>query len=289
MSEEVAAAPEAAAPAAPEAVSVSAVVGVDSPGEPTGEAAPESSWHEGMSPDDVAFVGLKGWPDNSAMLKSYRNLERLRGVDADKLAKIPDPENADEVAEFRAKMGVPEAADGYEAIEVNLSTGSLDPAMIQGISHAVGNTPEQHAVLASTIQHVLQSSLQEQEQATQARDAAEQTALDTEWGPAKDENYLAATKTAERFGLDGERLDAIQTAIGYRATMEMLTQIGRGLGEHKVAETEQSDAPFGLTRDVASRQRKELMADKGFRDRLFDGDVAAKSKWENLGKVINGV
>lgn len=282
---------EPAAPETPTQAAPSVSKALTSPESGTPETA-TPSWTAGMSAEDLAYIGVKGWDKEGKgpadILKSYRNIERLRGVNAEQLTKIPDPANAEEVAAFRSKLGVPEAPDGYPEIEISTPAGDVDMGIVNQGAHKMGLTPDQHAEFAEWVGGVLSEAQTTQREQIITRDTAEQVALDHEWGAAKDENYLAARKASERFGVDEGTLNSIQDAIGYRKTMELMAKIGRGLGEHKRSDPEEDAAPFGLTRETAQQRIKMRQADQSFREKLLAGDMASKQEWADLNRIAFG-
>lgn len=248
-----------------------------------GSSGTEPAWYGSVDADTESYIKNKGWKGPGDLLKSYTNLERLRGVGADKLLKLPDFNNADEANAFYERIGVPKAPTDYKAPE-NLAF-DLDTNVLANISHAAKLTPAQHETVVKMAAEHFKEVTAGQLEAVAARDAAEKATLEKSWGPLKDENYQAATKAAVRFGLDGPALDKLQQGLGYSGTMELLAKIGRAFGEAKAPEPSGDNAPFGLTPQVAKERLAALQGDAKFRQSLFDGDAAAREKWENLKKV----
>lgn len=282
--------PEAAPAAAPPVPSASAAL--STPATPAAAEAPaRPEWATTLDDDSFSMIQNKGWDRAEdpigSIVKAYQNLERLRGVSADKLAKIPNWDNQDEVAEFRARLGVPEAADQYESPEVWVGENQLNAGELAPISLALGHTPQQHAQFAQAVGEYLGAVQVQQQEARNAQLSAEKVELERAWGPALEENMLAANRAKERFGISDEQVDAFESAIGYRATIEHLSQIGRALGEHKsgLDAAETSARPFGLTRDAAAAEIKALQSDREFFAKLKAGDTAAKARWQSLQEV----
>lgn len=247
------------------------------------------AWYEGLSEDDQTYLKSKGWDKEGKgpadVLKSYRNLERLRGVDADKLLKLPG--NDEEKAAFYARLGVPETPDGYETPDVSVEDTPLDKGVFQKLSHDLKLTPEQHVQFAESVSNLLNESLKLERQQALDRDTAEQKKLESEWGDQKDANYAAAGLAARRFGVD---VDAMQKGMGFRATIETLAAIGNALGEGKAPTRDPltPDSEFGPTPKAAQERLETLKRDKTFRDRLFSGDEKARKQWQDLKDIAFG-
>jgi len=254
-------------------------------------AAPTGAWFDTFTDDDKAFLTAKGWDKEGKgpadVVKGYRNLEKMRG-DPDKMLTIPDPADAEAVAAFRTKLGVPEAPEGYTTPTVELNGQPMDGTVFAGMSHRMALTPEQHSVFVEGVGEYLNSAAAAEAQASEEKDVIEKNTLEREWGGLTQENYQAAAKAAKRFGLDTEKINRIQKGgLGYRETIELFTSIGRAFGEGKAPEVDSAAeaAPFGLTPTVAKERLNGLMKDSEFRKRMDNGDADARGQWDRLKKV----
>src|SRR6185312_841401 len=72
-------------------------------------------WLEGATPEQVGYIQNKGWTDPKQVLEGYQNLEKMRGVPADRLLTLPatDADDATKAA-FYEKLGRPKEAAGYD-------------------------------------------------------------------------------------------------------------------------------------------------------------------------------
>lgn len=297
MSEEVAA-PAAPIEAAPAVASASDVLaaepaaaesgGMDTAATPAADAP--SSWSTGLSEDEIGFIGNKGWDKSenpvSEMLKSYQNGERLRGVKADQLVRIPELGNEEQAAEFRARMGVPEAPDGYESPSLEVQGQPFDSSLFAAGHHEAGLTPAQHEAVSRANAAVLENAIKVEFDAKNAKNSAEKIELDNEWGPVLEENQLAARRGFETLEFAPEVIDALENAIGYKETMKLGALVGRMSGEHKRGDDKSDNSnalAFGLTPDAAKQQIAlkggELMAAAN------KGDKSAAAELKRLNTV----
>ncbi len=267
--------PPAAAPATP-------------PAQPSG--APMPAWMDGWNADEIAFAQAKGWHKDGKgpadIMRSYRNLERLRGVEADRLVKIPDPKNAEEVAQFRTRLGVPEKPEGYTNHDVETPTGVLRADLIANISHKIGATPDQHAMLLDATGELVRDLFKTEAEDSARRNAAELVDLKKEWGPKFDEYNQAVDSAIAQLGLDQEFVEALKIAGGEAKARRVLAQIGVKLGEHK--RPAESSVPGLMTTDVARARIDALKKDSAFFGRLQSGDADARREWEQLLSIVSG-
>lgn len=248
------------------------------------------AWYDSLSSDERAYISAKGWDKEGKgpadILKSYRNIERLRGVDAEKLVKLPDPKNAEEVAQFRARLGVPEKPDGYVNHDVETPTGPLRAELIANISHKIGATPEQHSALLDATGELVRNLFQTEAEDAARRNAAELVDLKREWGPKFDEYNQAVDSAVAQLGLDQEFVEALKIAGGEAKARRVLAQIGLKLGEH-VRPAEKA-IPSLMTRDIAQARIEAIKRDKVFYQRMVDGDAEARREWDQLLAIVSG-
>lgn len=248
------------------------------------------AWYDGLSADERAYISAKGWDKDGKgpadILKSYRNIERLRGVDAERLVKIPDPKNLEEVSAFRAKLGVPDTVDGYINHEVETPTGPLRADLIAAISHKIGATPDQHAALLDATGELVRDLFKTEAEDAARRNAAELVDLKKEWGPKFDEYNQAVDTAVVQLGLDQEFVEALKIAGGEAKARRVLAQIGLKLGEHK--RPSESSVPALMTTEVAKARIDALKKDSAFFARLTSGDADARREWEQLNSILAG-
>lgn len=258
---------------------------------PSGDQPPAPAWFDGFSPDDKAYINAKGWDKEGKspadILKSYRNIERLRGVDADKLARIPDWSNPEEVKQFHARVGVPESPEGYESPEVSTPNGVLRGDLIAKLSHRIGARPDQHAELMAGTGELLTELFQAEAEEVARRNANDLIDLRKEWGTRFEENNQAVDNAAAQLGLNDDMIGALKVALGEGQTRRMLAQIGARLGEHK-RPAEGNGGPVLMTSDVAKAQIDQLKGDREFFAKLTNGDVEARRRWTELQRIAFG-
>lgn len=277
---------------APSAAADLAVAGAPPEG---GETTP--AWAQGLDAESVAFIESRSWnkAENplAEAVKGYRNIERLRGVNAEQLVRIPEAGNEEQLAEWRTRMGIPESPEGYQFGDLQAQGKTVDTAPLSQIAHAMDATPDQVAKLGPAVVQFLEQTQEAQAAERTARLSAEKVELDQSWGPEREANMIAARKgfdtIANALGWDAEslssRIDAAEDAWGYAATMQLGALIGRLTSEPTRGDSQapSNESAFGLTRESARAQLQtrgqELVA------RIKGGDQAAKRELEHLNEV----
>lgn len=250
-------------------------------------AAGTSDWRASFDDDARGVIELKGWQDQNAIVRSYRDLEKLtRGTPAERLAAIPD--KADDAEGWNAlysKLGRPESADKYE-IPMPSEGGSEEFAKwARGTFHELGLSAAQARSLVEKWNEFATSTMGAEAEAGKRAYEEEQTALKKEWGSSFDKNLAAVKRAATQLGLTAETLDALENTVGYSTLMRHLQTVGVKLGEDAFVNGDGGRAGFAMTPGAARAKIAELKSDQNFRDRLVKGDVKAKAEWEGLHKV----
>lgn len=167
---------------------------------------------------DPNFIKFKNIGD---FAKSYRTMESIMG----KSVRIPDDgATPQEVADFRAKLGVPEKPDGYEIkfaegvpVDEKLLGSYLEAAHKAGIPKSAAQE------LAHWWANQMQGSVEGTRASAEQQKAAWDAELRKEWGYAHDRNLKIAGNTlGHLIALAGETPDANHPLV------KMLNQTGMG-------------------------------------------------------------
>ncbi|VVE74098.1 hypothetical protein PCA31118_04679 [Pandoraea captiosa] len=268
--------------------------GGDGAGGAGATSAGSDAWFSSIQNDEVRnWTQAKGWKDPAALAESAWNLEKLIGHErAGRTVVIPgDDAPAEELASFRAKMGVPEKADDYLSV-IKVPEGQPDTFAKEASTwfHEAGIPPKQAALLAEKW-----NAFQGQAAELQAKEAA--TRADQEfgevvagWGKEADANLELGKRAATQFipaKTAEERqqvLSKLEGAIGTKAMLEMFANIGRGLGEHKVHSNGDSGG-VGMSPAEAMAKIKSLQSDKVWATSYLQGDASKKAEMERLHKI----
>lgn len=212
------------------------------------------SWVETLDPDLKGFVEAKGFKDPAAVLKSYQNLEKLRGVPEDRLLKLPEKmDDQDGMAAVYDRLGRPENADAY----TRALGDDFNDDVFKGIAakaHELGLSDAQFAGL----QEVTASLAGQIDAARDERIAAE---FD-QWKSANADGFNAAARAMAQAGVNEEQLEGILS--GDKAKLyDFLAKVGSGLNEKPVTIGDQP-AGFNMTPAAAKQKIQELLSDKDF-------------------------
>lgn len=150
----------------------------------------------------------------------------------------------EEWSAFYAQIGRPETPEGYELPLPEGDSGEFAKTMAP-ILHKHGVTAEQAKGLAADWNAMVAAQVAEMDAADaahvaamNAKNTAEAAELKNEWGQAHDANLHFAKLAVQQFmpaDKAGDVIAAIESKLGYKATIQLLHGIGKGLGEHDAA------------------------------------------------------
>ena len=270
---------------------------VSPPAAPAEGATPPSPFYASLKdPALRGYAEVKGYKHtdavefSEALLKSYQNLEKLRGVPAERLLTLPENmEDAEAMKPIMAKLGLtaPEKAEDYgftqiEGMDQEFATTA------QGWMHELGVPPKLAAGLAEKWQAYANAQREGVIQQATEETAAELGRLQGEWGAKYDENLEIARRAVRQFGFSEEELQAMETSVGAAAMFKKFHNAGMRLNEGSFIEGSNKKDGFVMTADAARTKRDQLTGDRDFMAKFLNGDAAAKEQIERLNHIIAG-
>lgn len=242
---------------------------------------PNNNVFEGLSEDAMTFVNNKGFKSVEDVVTGYRNLEKFTGVPADKLLKMPDENNADEVNAFYKKLGRPDKAEDYK---FEIAEGQ-DDAIAKAIAPELfkaGLSQKQAAAIYKT----LEAAKIEQTKAAEAAAVKAEEDLKSEWGANYDNNLKAAQQAAKIAGVTAEQIEALQKATDYKTVMNMFKNLASKFGEDALRGAgDNKQTRFTLTPQQAREKIEQLKTNKDWVQKISSGDKAALQEYDELTKL----
>lgn len=290
-----------AAPAAPptggtsemtasgQASQTNAPISVNSNQGTTQPPASSGKWTDSFDPDTKEYVAQKGFADPKAVLESYRNLEKLRGVPQERLLKLPETSDAPEWNDVWNKLGKPATPEGY-------GIQPKDPAHPEFTNWAK-DTFLKHNLTAQQGQELVKEFSAFTE-AQEAAELAKHTAavqeqvgsLKREWGGAYQQNVNRAQAAYRQLGIPDAAIDSLERSIGFDGVMKLFSELGSKVGEASFISGDGAQS-FGegsiLTPDQANARIKALKQDTGWANEYIKGNVKHRQEMERLMKMAN--
>ena len=254
------------------------------------------SWDSaGLDAESMAVVNDRQWKGVPDVVTSYRNLEKLVGVPPERIIKLPgDKDPSDSWNAVYDRLGRPKAATDYKIPLPEGDKGDFAKAMAP-IFHEAGLSQAQVQKLAEKTNAHVAEQMKAQTTASNEKIAADLTALKADWGNKYDENAAVVDNAAKAFGMTADHLTALKAAMGPRAAMKFLHNIGSKLGVEAAFVDGGKGNPPGfeaMTPEIAKGKIEQLKSDKAFTAQFISQDPKvrgdARQKMDALHKIAFG-
>lgn len=263
------------APAAP-------VADTAAPVAPAAPAAPET-WYSKAADDVRGYVEMKGWKDPFEVVTGYKNLEKLVGLPADQILRMPKADDAEGVMKVFDKLGRPAKADDYglkapEGVSENFVKNA------SAWFHEIGLTKNQASKLVEKLGADVAQTRQAaaEAEALQVKEGAEK--INKEWGAALEKNKAIVDGVAREFGMSAEQVLGLRKALGVDGAMNFLYSIGKKLGEDTFVAQNGGPKGFGqaMTPGEAKARIESLRSDPEFAAKYANGGAKEKEEMDRL-------
>lgn len=279
---------------------------------PTPTPAPvPAPWYEGkLDAELIGHAQNKNWKlDDPATLavealKGAREAQKMIGVPAEKLLRIPEPSApAADIAAYWNRIGVPKEAAEYDFAAIKSADGSaLDEkfaATLRASLHAAHVTKDDAPTIAKAVVKHFDDAAAARSADVTASIQAEKTALEKSWGVNAEANLFVAKnallKLAQAANLppaDAEKAwDALSKVggIGAAAAMEMLRVMGVRMGEDRfVSNGSRGGDNLPMTREAALAELGTLKRDPVFSKRYLEGGADETKRMKALHAIAYG-
>lgn len=241
---------------------------------------------EGVDPEMVGYVQNKGWKSPAEMAEGYRNLEKLRGVPAERLLTLPAAD-ADEAtkAAFYERLGRPKEASGYD---FKLGEDANYDGAVKQVLHKAGLSTEQAKAVIAGYDGIVQGITKAQQEAQIARVQTEHQQLMAEWGQAAQQNLAMAQHGRDLLGLSNEDVDAIGAALGHKRTMQLLHGITARSGEADFVVGKTAGGKGAMTPGQAQAQINAWRKDKDWSAKYLAGDATVRAEFKRVAAFLEG-
>jgi hypothetical protein len=246
-------------------------------------------WTDSFDTDTKDFVTQRGFQDPKAVIESYRNLEKLRGVPQDRLLKLPEAPDAPEWNDVYSKLGKPASPEGYglKPKDPNAS-GFTDWA--KTAFHKLNLTTAQGQELVNQFNEY--NSAQDAESRAKHETAVQDQTmkLKKEWGSAFQQNIGRAKEAYRQLGIPDAAIDSLEKSIGFDGVIKLFHDLGTKVGEASFISGDVGSS-YGegsiLTPDQANARIRALKQDGDFVQRYLKNEVKAKEQMARLIKMAN--
>ena len=233
------------------------------------------------------YVTSKGWKSPDDILKSYRNLEKAYSGSKNIIA-LPDEKDPKSVEEFFQKIGKPDAKDKY-SLKPGNETEKEHIEKLKDFAFSHNLTDKQAQEMYNFLKVSETQSQEKFKQEVKIQNQREIQELQNEWGSAYETKLALAKQGMTVVGLDASEIDAMQSGMGLKATMSLLTKLGSLTGEESAKGLVNGASKFSMSPAEASEELSKLKADENFTKSLTDKNNPAhkinSQKWKDLHSI----
>lgn len=245
-----------------------------------GAAAAAFDWSTAVPDEGVrTWLTAKGFKDPAALATSALNQEKLLGVPADQIIKLPKEMTPEAMRSVYERLGVPKTPEEYGLPVPEGDKGEFAKTAAGWMHKHAVPAPLARAIAGEWNEFVA-AQTKAQTEAVQARDNEQITQLKGDWGAQFDANTKLVDAAAKQFGMDEAQLNALKQAMGPGAAMKFLHGIGSKLGvegDFVDGGGKGNAQPFN-TPETAKGRIATLKSDKAFVARYNSSDPVTRQE-----------
>lgn len=223
----------------------------------TGQAVHEAeSWTASIEDADLrGYAENKKFESPEILLSSYRNLEKLRGVPAEELIRLPhDTADREAMMPIYAALGLPESAEQY--------TRALPDTFDNDIYNSLANQAHMLGLGDGQFQG-LQQTFADQAEAIMAQQEEYAAQVFDEWQTGNPDGFQAAARAMAEAGVNEQQVEGILNG-DKTALYDFLARIGSQTQESTVVSGDSPTQGFRMSPEAAKAKIADLMADDTF-------------------------
>jgi hypothetical protein len=255
-------------------------------------------WFDAFEPEMKGVLQNKQWDKLDPMsamkevLKSYREAESKLGAPASSLVRIPDdPHDEAGWSAVHKRLGVPEDKTAYKFNELKFANGEpLDVDFVgqmHDAAHSAKLRPEQATQVVSAFMKFLDETDKRAEQKLALVKQQEDDALNASWGANREINMDIVKRTAAQLKMSEAAIEALRQVEGGAATMNMLLDLSKKMGEARFISGESGGGNAQITSaEQAMARKEELKNDTEWLAKYAKGDSKAVAEMNDLDYII---
>lgn len=240
---------------------------------------------EGESASNLDVVKAKGWKSLDDVVKGYRAAERaLR--DGGRIKVPGEGASAEEIAEYRKAIGVPEDPKGYAVPEFKDAAGNpipLNTAMTERITAAAHKMGVPKAALDALLEGEIRAQIEEND-AHLAQLTEQANAHVKGWGADREAKMASVNAAAKALGLTKPDMAAMRSALGPAKMLDMLAKAGENYNEDTLIEGDRKS--FGMKPEEAQKELDAMKADKAISDKIVVPGTPEHQRYNRLLEIV---
>lgn len=241
---------------------------------------------EGESASLQDWVKATGVKDAATLAKIAR--DNQRALRESGRIKVPgEGATAQEIAEYRAAIGVPDAPTGYQVREFKDGAGNPIPvntALTERIfakAHELGGPK---ALVEQLVASEIEAQIAEHDAAVKQLQADAQKHVAT-WGAEKEQGIAQVNAALKELGFSREDVDHMRAMpSGVGKFLDAMRKVGSNFTEDTLIRGDRRS--FGMTAEQARSEIDAMKADRSIADKVMIAGTPENQKWNRLNAVL---
>lgn len=263
----------------------------DGEGGADGSGGADPDWYDKLSaeggdaenPSNREWAKKAGLKDIDGLVKALRDNQKAARAPG-KIAIPGENAKPEEIAAYRAAIGVPETVDGYEFTPPEgVEADQLNKPLIDRLK----TSALENGVPASGFQGLVQDFIKaqlEEASAVTARHDDEVKAKLKEWGPNANAKRQDVEVAAKALGLSRDEQIAMRQALGPARVLDMMAKIGGGIGEDELFTG--GKGRFGVTKASAEAEIAAIKGDPVKAAAAMKPGTPENARWNTLQSAL---
>lgn len=242
---------------------------------PDGESASLQDWVRASGVKDAATLAKIARDNQKALRESGR-------------IKVPgEGATPQEIAEYRAAIGVPDAPTGYQLPEFKGADGNPIPvntALTERIFAKAHELGIPKAIGEKLVADEIEAQLAEHDAAVKQLQAEAQKHI-AGWGAEKDQGIAQVNAALKELGFTREDVDHMRAMpSGVGKFLDTMRKIGSNFSEDTLVKGDRQT--FGMTAQQAQAEINAMKADRSIADKVMIAGTEENQKWNRLNAVL---
>lgn len=234
-------------------------------------------WYGEVPPEVKTWVDGKQYASPQAALEAHMNAEKLLGVPADQIVRLPKADDAAAWEGVWSKLGRPEKAEDY-GLPVPEGDDGEFAKVASAVFHKAGVPKGMAAQIATAINEHVAGAMKARADAMQAQASQALDALKQEWGadfPKREELARRAFREyGQKAGLEEGDVTALESAIGTSKMLRLFTALGESMSEHAFAGGESGSQSFSVS-PASARAKVDEARQQRIENKISERDYLA--------------
>ncbi len=256
-----------------------------------GGAPPAFDWGgAGLDEQGVQLVNSRQWKGPADVVTSYRNLEKTIGFPPERIITLPEGNEPKDWDPVFKKLGRPDTAEQYVIPLPDGDDGAFSKIAGKWF-HEAGMPQSMVTSVSEKWNNYLAETTKQQTEQAELKKKEDVKALEAEWGSQYEDRSKLVDLACTTFEMTQEQLSALKSALGPRAAMKFMYNIGSRV-EVESNGLIDGDVPRkigSMTKEEAIAEIKAKKYDKDYQQLFLSSDPKVRSetrqRWSTLHKI----